>query len=398
MDKGRSLRRTPREPRLPTRMTLASIFPDFTEKAFQSRETARQRELLSQLRDSYHNAGIVLYVGAGVSRSLGLPSWSELIQTLAVVAMGTALRSEDDAFLGLTVEQRQRVLSSVLRHVAAEPALNRSPIINARMLKMRLGKQLPDEIARMFYDQFWQAIVPMYLGFGETKHFKYKLPSSPLVDSIVALARSERSLQGLKAIVNYNFDDFLDDRLREENVRCETILSGRQRRSRHALPCYHVHGLIPVRQRARMILPRIRYKDGQKVVVRSTRPLKAHGNFVFSEDQYHAEYSDPYRWSNLTQINLLSEHTGLFVGLSLEDPNIRRLIDVTHQQYPERVHYAVLTRKIPVTNSRSPARQIVGNVLEDAETHSFETLGVRVIWANTHDEIPGLLDRIREEQ
>jgi hypothetical protein len=66
---------------------------------------------------------------------------------------------------------------------------------------------------------------------------------------------------------------------------------------------------------------------------------------VFSEDEYHAEYSDPYKWSNMTQMSLLGRYPGLFVGLSLEDPNIRRLIDVTHRQYPENANYAILPRK-----------------------------------------------------
>jgi hypothetical protein len=47
-------------------------------------------------------------------------------------------------------------------------------------------------------------------------------------------------------------------------------------------------------------------------------------------------------------MSLLGRYTGLFVGLSMEDPNIRRLIDVTHRQYPENLNYALLPRKRPL--------------------------------------------------
>src|SRR5262249_43194029 len=149
-------------------------------------------------------------------------------------------------------------------------------------------------------------------------------------------------------IVNYNYDDLLDERLREDHVKCKTVLSGRERISPGTLPCYHVHGLIAVRK-----------------FVKSISMTKSDGNFVFSEDEYHAEYSDPYRWSNLTQISLLGRYTGLFVGLSMEDPNIRRLIDVTHRQYPENVNYAILPRKKALKNSTDNNASVLRNLFEE---------------------------------
>jgi hypothetical protein len=67
-------------------------------------------------------------------------------------------------------------------------------------------------------------------------------------------------------------------------------------------------------------------------------------NFVFSEGEYHTEYADPYRWSNLPQSGLLGRHKGLFIGLPMQDPHLRRLLAVTHKQYPEIWNYVILTR------------------------------------------------------
>ena len=117
---------------------------------------------------------------------------------------------------------------------------------------------------------------------------------------------------------------------------------------------------------------------------------------MFSEDEYHEEYADAYRWSNMTQISLLGRHTGLFVGLSMEDPNIRRLIDVTHRQYPDVLNYAVLPRRMSLRSSSDSKKCVLRNLFEAVETASFAKIGVRVIWVDHYDDIPGVLKSICE--
>jgi hypothetical protein len=112
------------------------------------------------------------------------------------------------------------------------------------------------------------------------------------------------------------------------------------------------------------------------------------GNFVFSEDEYHTEYSDPYRWSNMTMISQLGRFSGLFVGLSLQDPNLRRLIDVTHRQYPDITNYAILTRKSPRAGASRSRESTLQDLFERVETESFEDLGVKVIWTDNFNEVP----------
>ena len=120
------------------------------------------------------------------------------------------------------------------------------------------------------------------------------------------------------------------------------------------------------------------------------------GNFVFSEDEYHTEYADPYRWSNLTQISLLGRNKGLFVGLSLQDPNLRRLIDVTHKQYPNIWHYAILPRASAPADQDAPSI-ILANLSEDVETTSFRKIGVKVLWVNdVRTDLAPLILKIRE--
>ena len=117
------------------------------------------------------------------------------------------------------------------------------------------------------------------------------------------------------------------------------------------------------------------------------------GNFVFSEDEYHTEYSDPYRWSNMTMINQLGRYSGLFVGLSLQDPNLRRLIDVTHRQYPDIANYAIVPRKSAKVDAHDSKQSILTELFEKVESESFEDIGVHVIWTESFEDIP---DKILE--
>ena len=67
---------------------------------------------------------------------------------------------------------------------------------------------------------------------------------------------------------------------------------------------------------------------------------------VFSEDAYHSQFIDPFSWSNLVQLNHLNNSTCLFIGISLTDPNMRRLLDVSIRKNGkgEKNHYIVKKR------------------------------------------------------
>src|SRR5262249_10059268 len=127
------------------------------------------------------------------------------------------------------------------------------------------------------------------------------IPSSELIHALVSIVYPREGLAGVRAIINYNYDDWLDLKLREAGINSATVTSGHHGIRRGALPCYHVHGVLPFWH----------YALGS----RKTDT----GNFLFSEDEYHEEYADPYKWSNIVQMSLLSSLTGLFIGLSLED-------------------------------------------------------------------------------
>ena len=56
-------------------------------------------------------------------------------------------------------------------------------------------------------------------------------------------------------------------------------------------------------------------------------PASRGEEIVFTEEQYYLAAQDAYSWSNLIQLQRMSSSVGLIVGMSLEDRNLRRLLD-----------------------------------------------------------------------
>jgi hypothetical protein len=307
--------------------------------------------------------------------SVGLPSWNELIHSLTVSMMSRRISSAAETLKELTAEQRAQELKTLLEEIKNQQSAQKPVLMMARALKDQFGDELSTQVATHLYGRlslrsgfFWRLLLSVFDKSRRNPDDEddLQLPTSDLLDALVQLIRPQRNVAGIQAIINYNFDDILEERLRKESVPCLTVLSGRQKLPRGRIPSYHVHGVLPLRQFVRL-------SDRGKRMENDT--------LVFSEEEYHSEYADPYRWSNLTQIGTLGRHKGLFVGLSMHDPNLRRLIDVTHRQYPEIWNYAILQRAPRAANEDGKSL-ILKNLAENVEEDSFSKIGVKVVWVN----------------
>lgn len=154
-----------------------------------------------------------------------------------------------------------------------------------------------------------------------------------------------------ESIISYNYDDLLEQNLLKQGKTCRPIYG--KSRPNGELPVYHVHGFIPEDPKA---------------------PASA---IVLGEKEYHRIYQEPYNWGNVEQLHALNRNTCLFIGLSMTDPNLRRLLDtsVIHSE-KDTVHYVFL-------------RKIEHNV--ELMTQIMQSFGVDCIWYNEHADLPNLL-------
>jgi len=304
------------------------------------------KQHISALKTSYNEDKLALFIGAGLSKSVGLPDWPQLVRSVAARVFDKHTDSP------LSPDEREEVQKFFENEVPA------SPLIVARLLE----NSLKDEFAESVRESLYADIEPT--------------ASSPLLTEIGALCMPRRDRIGIVGVVNYNFDDLLEIELSRRAISHCSIMTEGNKINSNDLPIYHVHGYLP---------RTIALDDSHK------------NSLVLSEDAYHTQFSDPFIWTNITQLNLLRNNVCLFIGISLTDPNHRRLLEITAKKTSSINHYAILTDhwRGQAAKRLSEKTQALALAFKKLEEESYRNLGINVIWISNHSEVPGILSEIR---
>ena len=292
---------------------------------------------VDKLREALRRGRLTLVCGAGVSVQAGIPAWGDLL-ILLLGAMMERISQDHSLDVG-----KKTAAEFQQRHVA-------SSLILGKYLKNNLGKDFQGEMREALYSS--------------------KPTSSHIIDAIVRLSRPQRDGRPLDSIVTFNFDCLVEENLTANSIHNRPIFSEAVKHGSHEMPIYHVHGYLP--------------RTGQ---------IPADVELVFSEDAYHGQFIDPFSWSNLIQLAKLTQNTCLFVGISLTDPNMRRLLDVAWRKNPDKVMSHYIVKKLP----RFSDGDVLDEVSKLLEEQDANALGLNVIWIVDFSEVPRILDEIAEE-
>ena len=311
--------------------------------------------LLREIKKEYIAGNLTLFCGAGISIKAGIPDWGVLLKDLL-----SSMFEKKAINNNLNTKSQKRFTDVYYKNTGL------SSLIIGQYLKNGLGAEFLDHVRSALY--------------------KNNPKSSDLVDIIVELCRPQRERKSLHSIVSFNFDDLIEVNLENEKIKYYSIFKEGQRSSSNAIPVYHVHGFLP----------------------RSGKLTKSH-DIVFSEDAYHSQFIEPFSWSNLIQLNHLNQNSCLFVGTSLTDPNLRRLLDVSirkkpdhdirHYIFKKRLNYDEISTQMNFECSRSEANLFTENfikVTEILEEQDANKLGLNIIWIDDYSEISTLLNSLME--
>ena len=194
------------------------------------------------------------------------------------------------------------------------------------------------------------------------------IQESCLITTICELIIKQKNL---RSVITYNYDTLIEDCLKEKGKSCFSVYKNSRNES-NSFPLYHVHGIVFRKN-----------DDGQPEDV------------VLTENDYHRVYSEVFDWSNVEQLHALTRCTCFFIGLSLNDPNLRRLLEIAQRDSGRSVrHYAFLERK--------SAYDEIEKAEKDFQTREdmLADLGLNVIWYkgdDNHKELPELLKRFLKE-
>lgn len=204
----------------------------------------------------------------------------------------------------------------------------RSTLITARALRMvSAGAPFEDVVKKALYATHAQ--------------------QSNLVDSLVSAIEQKGSR--ITGVITYNFDNVLENNLSKPFC----SVTNENRINPGTFPIFHVHGFIP--DSASMPSSKI----------------------VFSEEAYHEVYKHSYHWSNIEQLHALANSSCCFIGLSMIDPNLRRLLDIASERDKDVYHYAFLRRP----EFKDP---------DTVDKMLFE-LHVKVIWFMKFTQLPKMV-------
>ncbi|PCE65907.1 TIR domain-containing protein [Sediminicola luteus] len=303
-----------------------------------SKESNQRRNAIfsKRLKASLKSGELTLVCGAGVSIGADIPDWNALLLDLLETMIA---RIANDPSLSLTTKSSASYKS----------LLGSSSLVMGKYLKSNLGKDFLPELRDALY--------------------KNNPISCDLIDAIVEISRPQRDGKPLDSIITFNFDALIEENLAANNIKFKAIEKEGIRNLQDELPIYHVHGFLP--------------RKGK---------IGSDKNIVFSEDSYHTQFIEPFSWSNLIQLNKLSQNTCLFIGLSLNDPNLRRLLDVANRKDPTNNLNHYIIKKIPSLDNDAT----VDELLMFLEEQDANELGLNVLWVNEFDEIGDLIrDLIR---
>lgn len=324
-----------------------------------------REKVVEGLKSCYKKGQFSLFLGAGVSSSAGMPDWNTLLNSLFV----TYLTQEFNGDIAIGDEDIGELVSRLNK--IDEP----SALMAARYLRKGLSKR--DTAAQEFIS-------------AVTKNL-YKLRNSEraidseLIKSISSMCLPRRTGAKVKAVITYNFDDLLERQLQSNNIHHSCIYTDNESYDPDELPVYHVHGFLP--------------EDGKGHDGLNNSTL------VFSEEGYHQIYSDSYHWSNLVQLNSFRETNCLMVGLSMTDPNLRRLLDISSKNIEHSKHFAFMKRlsiddfcyekKIKVVENIDAAEKFLDRH-HSLNEELMRELGVNIVWYESYDDIPEIINNISQ--
>ncbi len=294
--------------------------------------TEQNVKLVTKLADEYRRNRLVLFLGAGISKSCQLPDWPEIRKAV--------LGEYFDANFANWRKPEDPSAEWLISYYI-EKMLNKSSApVTGRYMKYKLGDRYLEVLRRALYGR------------------PFKI--SPTLQAV-------SHMNNLNAICTYNYDDLLETATKKSGS-FTALTCPNDQAKRGTVPVYHVHGLLP--------------HDPTDI---------PKGDIVFAEDEYHLVFRDAFHWSNTIQLSLFRECTCLLIGTSLTDPNLRRLLDVVDAEKLPVSRIAVMRFKPDPNDEHGMLSEVIKQFNEESMAH----IGVSILWIHDYDKaIPAILQSI----
>lgn len=279
------------------------------------------------LRSDFKKGTISFFLGAGISRPFGIPDWSNLLQRIVE-----------------SIHPENEIRGHLIKN-------NANPLILARYIRSKFPSK--ENFNLLVHQNLYEKYIDKSDDYTLRALTKY-------AERTVAMGKDVR-------LITYNFDcvveKFISDHAIGLSVKSSDLTYNRSNHTH--VDVFHCHGRLP-------------FEASEAI----------NSQIIFDENEYHSAYYDQYNWSNMRQMGMLMEMNCVFLGISLTDPNMRRLIDfASKQRAGESPHY--IFRRVPDTYfSATHADEIAisEQIMAIFEADAL-SLGCRTIWIKDFSDI-----------
>lgn len=297
-----------------------------------------QRNFLNLLKAA-ERFPITLLIGSGVSASAGLPIWVEFLRRITAYFL---------CHWKITLYNRRKKLlrppSNISIALTADAFV--TPSINKVVKELLHGDAtvLAQQVKNCIRPVDWRYLLRKALYTCDFDTY-IDTSKSLLLDAIASLCAASSVV---KSVINYNYDNVLQLYLGKHSVRYKLILDGGELRDRVSLHIFHPHGYLS--------------RDGGPIT-----------SLILSEEEYHEESFRPYSWGNIAQLKHMTSSCCVFIGASMVDPNMRRLLRAAK---PTSIssHFAFLP-----SDEKPSDIQWMTNALFDEDLHKLNVSVIRFL-------------------
>jgi hypothetical protein len=258
------------------------------------------------MRQQYQGKKFGLVIGSGVSKDLFLPNWKELLKKLCnnPEINGKEILEYRDQ------ENSQASITHMLyEHYKSQEIIKRG--LDGRVLSNEEERLITQSWLSLIHYELWKEFKPEYL----------EPDFHPYLESYIDI------IKGSTLTINYNFDDTIQTIIskkrspleKKEGIKLiETVWDARLQFQKNEGIIYHPNGFLPF------------------------NPLEGSSeSIVFSEDSFADQLIASMAGHYSTLLHHLSKNTCLFIGLSLDDSNLKHILRQNAKINPGHLHYYI---------------------------------------------------------
>jgi hypothetical protein len=265
---------------------------------------------LKELVEDANEHGLVLFVGAGIN-GMALPLWNELLTDLLGEAVRDKLETDPLSF---------QLSNHLTEWCKAHFDVTAQASLAKRILK-------DEKYQRIIRESLYKSSSEIEAEFKNFCAGRMQDEDSAKKFGFLKATAELCSLPQVRAVATFNFDTLLETAIAacgEKRPRAyygnvATVPDPKHKR-KEIIPIFHLHGLLS--------------PPGGL--------LESHEeSVVLARDEYFSKNTDPLSWETSTPLHLLRHFATLWLGTSLKDTNMMRLLDAARSGRTEGHIYCV---------------------------------------------------------